>query len=221
MAEVEVETGSVLNRHGQFPALLIVFVVSLPLTAAANRLGGALLAQYDPSLEVLHYTAIPSFLVIALLFVGFGSLDLLKLARPWNRGHGAMRLSLAWIAAWLAGSLLLTVAQGHWPTYVHDWLSRIGFLFFGPIGEELLFRGIVYERARRVWPGLSTPAILISTAAFSLHHLFLNTAPEGLLIPQLLFTLPMGMVFASLRARTGSLWPSVALHMLTNLPFAF
>lgn len=221
MAEVELETGSVPNKRGQFLALLIMFVVSLPLTAAANRLGGALFAQYDPSLGVLLYTAIPSFLVIMLLFAGFGSLDMLKLARPWNRGHGAMRLSLAWIAAWLAGSLLLAVAQGHWPTYVHDWPSRTGFLLFGPIGEELLFRGIVFERARRVWPGSSTPAILVSTVAFSLHHLFLNTAPEGLLIPQLLFTLPMGMVFAALRARTGSLWPGIALHMLTNLPFAF
>jgi membrane protease YdiL (CAAX protease family) len=141
--------------------------------------------------------------------------------KPWNSHTQVLRLSIVWMAAWLAGALALAVAQGHWPTYVHAWPARIGFLIFGPIGEELLFRGIVQERARQVWRRPGTPAILISTAAFSLHHLFIHTAPAGLLVAQLLFTLPMGIVFATLRERTGSLWPGVALHVLTNLPFAF
>lgn len=210
------------GRYGQGIGLLLVFLCSLPLTAVANRMASAMVAWHDPALAALGSTAIPSCLVIALLFACFGNANLLKLpAKPWNSHTQVLRLSIGWMAAWLAGALALAVAQGHWPTYVHAWPARIGFLIFGPIGEELLFRGLVQERARQVWRGSGTPAILISTAAFSLHHLFIHTAPAGLLVAQLLFTLPMGIVFATLRERTGSLWPGVALHVLTNLPFAF
>ena len=209
------------RRYGQGVGLLLVLLCSLPLTAVANRVAGAIIARHDPALAALSSTAIPSCLVIALLFACFGNASLLQLpAKPWNSHTEVLRLSIVWMAAWLAGALALAVAQGHWPTYVHAWPARIGFLIFGPIGEELLFRGIVQERARQVWHRSGTPAILISTAAFSLHHLFIHTAPAGLLFAQLLFTLPMGIVFATLRERTGSLWPGVALHILTNLPFA-
>lgn len=208
------------QRSRQLLRLLVVVAASIPFTAAANRLIGEILARHDPSLAAVSHAAIPSFLLIAMAFAFLGRRSLLAPPSAGELPAPILRLSALWMTAWLSGAVILASTQGYWPTYVHDWPSRIGFLVFGPLGEELLFRGIVQERARLVWHQSTMPAILISSAAFSLHHLFIRTAPEGLLIPQLLFTIPMGIVFATLRERTGSLRPSLALHFLTNLPFA-
>ena len=94
----------------------------------------------------------------------------------------------------------------------------LAFLIFGPLGEELLFRGLVFGCARAIWPSSASTAVLSSTIAFSLHHIALHTAPRGFAMIQLLFTIPMGVVFALLRERTGSIWPGLLVHVATNLP---
>jgi len=96
----------------------------------------------------------------------------------------------------------------------------LAFLIFGPLGEELLFRGLVFGCARAIWPSSASTAVLSSTIAFSLHHIALHTAPSGFAIAQLLLTIPMGVVFALLRERTGSLWPGLLVHVVINLPSA-
>lgn len=182
------------------------FLFSLPLTAYANRIAGALSARYCHSAEMIANAAVPSFLLIATLYACVGDW---KLLHPPSLGRirrsRAVGLSATWLALWLAGSVVLAVAHQQWPTYVHDWPTRFAFLFFGPIGEELLFRGLVQGLARGVWRGSATPAVLASAAAFSLHHLFIRTAPDGLLVAQIFFTVPMGLVFGILRERTANL----------------
>jgi membrane protease YdiL (CAAX protease family) len=37
---------------------------------------------------------------------------------------------------------------------------------------------------------------------------------------QVAFTIPMGIIFGRLRQEPGSLWPGLALHVVTNLPGA-
>ncbi len=210
------------TARGQIILLAMAFVLSLPLTASINYLAGASIGRLNRLAAVLVDMAVPSCLLIAVLFGCFGDRSLLKLPSIRRiRETGVVRLSVIWIALWLAGSFLFAVSHGRWFTYTHSWPTRLAFLIFGPIGEELLFRGMVQGFARRIWRVSGMPAILIATAAFSLHHLFLQTAPDGLLVPQLLFTVPMGIVFGTLRERTGSLWPGLALHILTNAPFAF
>jgi membrane protease YdiL (CAAX protease family) len=87
--------------------------------------------------------------------------------------------------------------------------------------RRIIFRSIIFGLARKVWAGSSAPSIALSTAAFSLDHISLNTAPDGLAVAQLLFTLPMGVVFAFVRERTGSIWPGFFVHVATKLPSAF
>jgi membrane protease YdiL (CAAX protease family) len=117
------------------------------------------------------------------------------------------------------------MAAGHWIRYrlANGTGQIIGFLLFGPAQEELLFRGAIYELTKRSSHGTSSLApILVSSIMFSLHHLQLHGYHlSGAAALQLAFTLPMGLVFASLRAASDSLWPGFALHVLTNLPGVF
>jgi uncharacterized protein len=74
-----------------------------------------------------------------------------------------------------------------------------------PLVEETIFRGLVFPYLRRYWPFL--PAALVSGAFFAAMHL----EPRSLLA----FT-GLGVLFAWLRERTGSIWSSVILHATAN-----
>lgn len=75
-----------------------------------------------------------------------------------------------------------------------------------PIGEEIFFRGFVYGGLRARW---GTPlALLVSSAFFAAVHLqFVHAFPIFLL----------GIVFAAIYHRTGSLVPAMVAHGLNNL----
>lgn len=74
-----------------------------------------------------------------------------------------------------------------------------------PFAEELLFRGMLYPllRARM---GVAA-AIALNAALFALVHIV------PILLPALFV---VGLLMAYLRERSGSIWPSVAFHMLQN-----
>ena len=123
---------------------------------------------------------------------------------------------------WLLGSYAYAISRGQWNAYLVGTAPLIGFLVLGPLGEELLFRGAVFELAERRFPASTFAPILLSSVLFSAHHLQLhgfNITP--FVLAQLAFTLPMGLVFARVRMLTGSIWPGLLLHVLTNLPHAF
>ncbi len=89
-------------------------------------------------------------------------------------------------------------------------LAGVAIVLAAPLAEEIFFRGFIF-------PGLLRPfglvgAMVISGFLFGLFHV---TGPEslGLVLP---FGL-VGMLFAWLYYRTGSLWASIATHLLFNL----
>ncbi|MEX0785076.1 MAG: CPBP family intramembrane glutamic endopeptidase [Dehalococcoidia bacterium] len=82
-------------------------------------------------------------------------------------------------------------------------------VIMAPLAEELFFRGFVF-------PGLIRPlgvtgAMLASGLLFGMFHVT-NVETLGLVLP---FGL-IGMLFAWLYYRTGSLWPSIAAHLIFN-----
>lgn len=85
-------------------------------------------------------------------------------------------------------------------------MGLFGFLAVvaAPIGEESLFRGLVFGGLRRwsFWPGA-----VVSGFLFALSHI-----EPGTFIP---FT-GVGILFAWLFWRSGSLWPSIVCHALFN-----
>lgn len=77
-----------------------------------------------------------------------------------------------------------------------------------PIAEEFFFRGYFFT-ALRNWRGL-WPAALITGIVFGGIHI--ASSPVGFLMPLAVF----GVVLCLLYARTGSLYPSIALHAINN-----
>ena len=77
-----------------------------------------------------------------------------------------------------------------------------------PLGEELFFRGFFFG-ALRNWRGWVVAATLTG-ALFGLIHV--GSAPVGYLVPLAFF----GFGLCLLYERTGSLYPSIALHALNN-----
>ena len=118
--------------------------------------------------------------------------------------------------------MLYALSQGKWVAYTRGPASLLCFALIGPLTEELLFRGAIFELAERTFVRSTIAPLLLSTLLFSLYHLQLHQfRVTPFVAVQLAFTLPMGWVFARLRALSGSIWPSFGLHVLTNLPHCF
>ncbi len=84
-------------------------------------------------------------------------------------------------------------------------LLFVGGAVVAPIVEEIFFRGFVFTGLGRRW---SWPrAALASAGLFALAH-FLPTA----LLPIFI----LGLIFAYLYQVSGSIWPAILMHMLTN-----
>jgi membrane protease YdiL (CAAX protease family) len=83
-----------------------------------------------------------------------------------------------------------------------------------PVAEEIFFRGFLFGGLRRGLPFLA--AALVSAVIFGAFH---YTGPHSLtVLPQLAF---LGLVLAWIYERSGSIYPTIALHVLNNaLAFA-
>ena len=92
-------------------------------------------------------------------------------------------------------------------------------LIFVPIYEELLFRGILLRFFERNY-GVRV-SVIVTSLLFGLWHLknvfWLSHAD---LVKQVLYTsLAFSPLTCWITLRTRSVWPSVVLHYLNNLPF--
>lgn len=89
-------------------------------------------------------------------------------------------------------------------------------VFLAPAYEELLFRRVLFGRlwaAGRPWLGM-----LLSGTAFALVHEVPGTSPNGLPEMLLLWLIygGMGIAFAWLYRKTGTLWAAIAAHAINN-----
>ncbi len=94
-------------------------------------------------------------------------------------------------------------------------------LLFVPIYEEAIFRGIIlrfFEKKYGFWS-----AIALSSALFAIWHLKnIFWLQPFQLIHQMVYTgLFFGPVTAFITLKLRSIWPSVAIHYLNNMPYAF
>lgn len=86
--------------------------------------------------------------------------------------------------------------------FVISWLM-VGVL--GPLCEEFVFRGILYQGYRR--SGSALAAVFLSAVLFGLGHMNLNQAAYAFVI---------GIVVALLAEAIGSLWGPVIFHVVFN-----
>jgi len=82
-------------------------------------------------------------------------------------------------------------------------------LFIGlltPLGEELLFRGVIANALLRYGPFIG---VVGSTLIFALAHGINEVFPVALVV---------GLIAGEIFRRSGSVWPGVVVHAVVNLP---
>ena len=85
----------------------------------------------------------------------------------------------------------------------------VGFLVYGflsPFSEELMFRGILYNGLKRIFPMKS--AMFLSAALFALYH---GNGVQGMFA----FLLSVFIIYSY--ETTGNLWVAFGVHMVCNL----
>lgn len=85
-------------------------------------------------------------------------------------------------------------------------LATVGLGVLTPIGEELVFRGVVATALLRYGPVVG---VVGSALIFALFHGINPVFPGALVI---------GLATAELYRRTKSLWPSMVVHIVVNVP---
>ncbi|MDD4956445.1 MAG: CPBP family intramembrane metalloprotease [Candidatus Omnitrophica bacterium] len=86
------------------------------------------------------------------------------------------------------------------------WFTVVFAAVFGPVAEEVFFRGFMYSALRNRFGML--PSMLVTASIFSVLHAHL----VGLLP-----ILALGMLLSYLYERTGSIIPSITVHITHNL----
>jgi len=111
-----------------------------------------------------------------------------------------------------------TTHRTSWLTPGHVLMAFI--LLWAPFGEELFYRGFLFE----ILEGRSGfwVAALISSACLAVRHfahlLYLQPFPWGAGTAWAVSVVPIGVAQAALYQRTGSIVPCIAVHLLLNLP---
>lgn len=110
--------------------------------------------------------------------------------------------------------------SAQYPLYRGDYIGQILFLIgaaiFAPVGEEVLFRGYIFNTLKRIWGQRrwgKAGAYGISAFLFLLAHS--GAASEGL-IALLLPAFVMGLLLAWAIDRTNSLVPCIIAHAMNN-----
>ena len=164
-----------------FPQLSWHLIVSVPLFVMVSLIARAL--QIDRRRLGLVFDLSPVQWAIALIGLPLGLIQYLIL-----RPEAALVPNFDWRLMWLPALALLI---------------STGFL------EELIFRGLLYEVATRLFGMMG--GIAYVSALFGVLHLGYQS------IVDLLFVLVVALVFGEMRRRTGTILGLAVAHGLTNI----
>lgn len=185
---------------------IIMFVMTGPLFAPLGIWG-------LPGWQALSFAA-PALLVLKLRQAPWGAVGLV-LPRPSSLlaatliGCSLWIWSVEWIAPigqeWGDTEDLEKLSQSLDVEGRDLWVTLFCLALVPAVCEELFHRGVIARSLARVTGPV--PAVLVSSMLFAASHLsWARLLPTALL----------GIVAASLCLATGSLWPSVLLHLLYN-----
>lgn len=219
-----------------FLTMFLVQILSLQV-AVLLRVGGDEGAMRE---ELAAMAASPMFPVgVALCvllswIVTLGVIDMMFKAHPRELFHRAMGLRLpmpAWSLALavplgiglcfaglgIAEALRASEEPSGYEVFMKTVPGRLSVvfmaLFLAPPAEEIFFRGFLYPPMARIAP---VPVAVIANAlVFTLPHIGAYRLQLAYLLPVML----LGLVTASLRAWTGSVYPSIAAHFIFNGSF--
>ncbi|HEY1015654.1 MAG TPA: CPBP family intramembrane glutamic endopeptidase [Herpetosiphonaceae bacterium] len=131
-------------------------------------------------------------------------------AIPWRRILVIASLTLLSVAGAIFGLRVWTQTVAG----LHD---IVVLVVIAVVIEELWFRGVVYTASWWAFPASRYAPILISAGLFSLGHWqYHGFQLTGAALAQMLYTLPLGLIFGYLRAATGGLTTGLIVHMVIN-----
>lgn len=188
---------------------------------------GVPLGNINPSL----FQVIAGGVIYALsLLIVIGAPWLIKRSRTSREELGVHRLptwmDIVWVPAGAVSYLILTaiitaLAMAFLTFINYDQAQDTGFsgmnaqseyimafimlVVIAPVAEELLFRGYLFGKLRKYAP--LWVSILITSLLFALVHFAWNVGLD---------VFALSIVLCLLRVVSGSLWPSIMLHMLKN-----
>jgi len=206
-------------------ALIAGFVgatVAALIIGVVAAIGGADIANPPAGVNILATLAQDVCLVLAALFFARTS----RPPSPEQFGLRRVRIKPA-LAAIVLGYVGLLAFAALWSAALnlHETdklpdelgvdrstaaLVAVSFLVavVAPLCEELFFRGYFFT-ALRNWRGLWPAAILTGLVFGAVHA---GSSPVGFLVPLAFF----GFILCLIYARTGSLYPCIALHCVNN-----
>lgn len=201
---------------------LVVFVIG---TILVNQILTAIMANFVPAEELQNVLTVPAALIqiVTLSSVYFLVVRFLERRRPihelrtrWARG---LVIGLAGgAAAFLVCCGVIALAGGYrWSVVEQPDLGVIAVTILGvgasaAIGEELLYRGIVYRLMEQMFG--TWAAIIGSGLLFGLMHM---TNPGATLWGGISVALAGGMLLGTLYALTRSLWVTIGYHAAWNV----
>jgi membrane protease YdiL (CAAX protease family) len=205
-----------------FLVALIATLVVVGIFAAAT---GATTDDEDPT-----FTVVATFLQ-ALIFIGTAVLFASFTSRPRPEQFGLrptpFRQAVGWAALGMASFYLLvaiytvvvqpdaqqTVAQDLGADQGTFGMIAAGFMVIcvAPIAEEFFFRGFFYRALRSRWSVLGAAGI--DGLLFGVIHYDFSGADALLILPPLAV---LGFTFCLVYERTGSIYPTIAMHSLNN-----
>jgi uncharacterized protein len=205
-----------------FLVALIATLVVVGIVAAAT---GATTDDEDPT-----FTIVATFLQ-ALIFIGTAVLFASFTRKPRPEDFGLRRVpfwpAVGWAALGIASFYLLvalytvivqpdaeqTVAQDLGAEQGTFGMIAAGFMVIciAPIAEEFFFRGFFYRALRSRFSILGAAAL--DGLLFGVIHYDFSGADALLILPPLAV---LGFIFCLVYERTGSIYPTIALHSLNN-----
>jgi len=204
-----------LDRPVATLALVLLAALSLVLVTAPDRGVAGLLWRHREDLRFVWEWHLPSLATAVLVYL------LADGGSSWRppRADGGRLRALA--GAWLLGVLVATFVLDIGRLEAETVTLVFGHVVAVVLAEELVFRGAVFGIAVRVCPvAVGIPfglTVVLSAALFALRHLQYWDFDVQATWNARFYTPVMGLVLGVLRARSGSIWPSIALHGASNV----
>jgi membrane protease YdiL (CAAX protease family) len=202
---------------GGLAFFLIVLIVEAGIVSAFDRDISSLAARL-----VLQGLLALTLIATALLFASpdlrrFAPVEDLGLRRPLRSPYASMAIAyFGYIAVAVLIAALLQPEQedvtrdlGFGEGPLGSTAAALLIIVAAPLSEEMFFRGFMFRGLRRSVPFVV--AAVISSVVWGLFH-YTGAGSWGVVLQLSIF----GLALAWLYERTGSIWPTIAVHALNN-----
>lgn len=194
-------------RH---PLVLSIGLALIPVVLTA---AGQATAQATGATGAAAFL-IPAATVAVSAIIGFA---IMRGARPSWRAFGIARPrpAIGWWALALAATIVITLVCGGISVPAGTIAGIAALTIAVGINEEVFFRGLILQALRTRGDRF---AVIVSSAVFAALHLTALASGVSPLYSalQIVFAALFGVVAAEIAMITGSIWPGVVFHVLTD-----